>query len=269
MDATRALCRDGRTTTCAPTADDAGSDLARIAACFRLRARSTFCTGNRKLLAMEIGRDRHGLQMLQESRAAKPGSSSRTGCTTLSPSSEQVGTKNSSSGPSFSANRRKSLSIARNTFFIESDQIHLVDCDGEAADSQQPRDGSMTMRLRQQTLARIDQQHGQVRRRRAGGHVARVLLMPGSVGDDELAPRRRKIPVRDVDGNALLALRPQTVGDQRKIDAAAARLTPSARRRAGPDKCAFESCSSRPMSVDFPSSTLPAVSKRSRSRSGH
>ena len=59
----------------------------------------------------------------------------------------------------------------------------------------------------------------------AGGHVARVLFVPRRVGDDELAPRRGEIAVRDVDGDALLALGAQAVGQQRKIDGPADRFT--------------------------------------------
>ena len=51
-----------------------------------------------------------------------------------------------------------------------------------------------------------------------GRHVARVLLVAGRVGQDELAARRREIPVGDVDRDALLPLGAQAVGEQRKID---------------------------------------------------
>jgi hypothetical protein len=40
----------------------------------------------------------------------------------------------------------------------------------------------------------------------------------GRVRDDELAPRRREVAVRDVDRDALLALGPQAVGEQRQVD---------------------------------------------------
>jgi hypothetical protein len=42
--------------------------------------------------------------------------------------------------------------------------------------------------LGQHALARVDQDHRQVGGRRAGDHVARVLLVARRVGDDELAP---------------------------------------------------------------------------------
>ena len=84
----------------------------------------------------------------------------------------------------------------------------------------------MPARLRQQASLlqiglRIDQHNGDIRRRSAGRHVARVLLMPRRVGNDELPLRGRKIAVRHIDGDALLALGLQSIGQQRKIDMAA------------------------------------------------
>src|SRR5437773_1034108 len=49
----------------------------------------------------------------------------------------------------------------------------------------------------------------QVGRGGPGDHVAGVLDVAGGVGDDELPPRRREVPVGDVDGDALLPLGPQ------------------------------------------------------------
>ena len=51
-------------------------------------------------------------------------------------------------------------------------------------------------------------------RRGAGRHVARVLLVARRVGDDELALVGGEVAVRDVDGDALLALGQQPVGEQ-------------------------------------------------------
>ena len=70
----------------------------------------------------------------------------------------------------------------------------------------------------QDALPRIDQHDGEIGRRGAGRHVARVLLMAGRVGDDELALRRREEAIGDVDGDALLALGFQPVDQQREID---------------------------------------------------
>src|SRR3546814_8775534 len=76
----------------------------------------------------------------------------------------------------------------------------------------------MPPRLRQQTLACIDQDHGQVGAGRTGGHVARVLLVPRAVGHDELAPRSTEITIGHVDGDALLALGFEAIDQQRVIE---------------------------------------------------
>ena len=44
--------------------------------------------------------------------------------------------------------------------------------------------------------------------------------MSRRVGDDELAPRRGKVAIGDVDGDALLPLGAQAVGEEREIDGA-------------------------------------------------
>ena len=77
--------------------------------------------------------------------------------------------------------------------------------------------------LRQDALAGVDQHDGEVGGRGAGRHVARVLLVAGRVGDDELALRRREEAIGHVDGDALLALGLQPVDQQREIDVLAGR----------------------------------------------
>src|SRR3546814_3244430 len=90
----------------------------------------------------------------------------------------------------------------------------------------------MPPRLRQQTLACIDQDHGQVGAGRTGGHVARVLLVPRAVGHDELAPRSTEITIGHVDGDALLALGFEAIDQQRVIERfALAAMAPAIRRQ--------------------------------------
>ena len=85
------------------------------------------------------------------------------------------------------------------------------------ADAHQRDDVAVTKRLREQAVARIDQQYGKIGRRCGRRHVARVLLVAGGVRDDEAAARRGKIAIGDVDGYSLLALRLQPVDQQRQI----------------------------------------------------
>ena len=81
----------------------------------------------------------------------------------------------------------------------------------------------MAARLGEHSLARIDQDHRQIRRRGAGHHVAGVLLVARSVGDDELAPLGLEEAVGHVDRDALLALGREPVDQQREVELPAAR----------------------------------------------
>ena len=71
--------------------------------------------------------------------------------------------------------------------------------------------------MRPPALARIYQNNGEVSRGSCRHHIARVLLMPRRVADDELAFRRGEVAVGHIDGDALLALGLQAVGEQRQI----------------------------------------------------
>jgi hypothetical protein len=66
-------------------------------------------------------------------------------------------------------------------------------------------------------LDRIDQHHGGVGARCGGDHVAGVLFVAGRVTDDELARFGVEVTVSHVDGDALLALGAQTVGQQSQV----------------------------------------------------
>ena len=101
-------------------------------------------------------------------------------------------------------------------------QVHLVHRDHDAADAEHRHDEQMPARLRGQALARIKQDDGNIRRGSAGRHVAGILLVARRIGDDERAAPGRKVPVGDVDGDALLALGGKSVDQQGEIDLVAA-----------------------------------------------
>ena len=101
---------------------------------------------------------------------------------------------------------------------VEVDQVHLVDAHDHVRDPQQRADERVALGLRDDALARVDQHDRQVGRRGAGDHVARVLLVPGRVGDDEAPLRGREVAVGDVDRDPLLALGAQAVGQQREVE---------------------------------------------------
>ena len=85
------------------------------------------------------------------------------------------------------------------------------------ANAQHRDDAAVPLGLGEHALAGIDQQHGRLGGRRAGRHVAGVLLMTRRIGDDEAALGRGEKAVGDIDGDALLAFGLQAVDQQRKI----------------------------------------------------
>ena len=66
------------------------------------------------------------------------------------------------------------------------DEVHLVDGHRDVADAEQRDEEAVPARLREDALARVEEDDGAVGGRGAGDHVARVLLVAGRVGDDEL-----------------------------------------------------------------------------------
>ena len=129
---------------------------------------------------------------------------------------------------SFMANSRNCALTDFEQVLVVADEIHLVDAHDEVRDAQQRRDERVALGLLDHAVARVDEHERQVGGRRAGDHVARVLHVARRVGDDELALRCGEVAVGDVDGDALLALGPQAVGEQREVDVVGAHL----RRRA-------------------------------------
>ncbi len=115
---------------------------------------------------------------------------------------------------------------AREDILGVADKVHLVDRQRDMADADERHEVAVPTRLRQHTGARIDEDDCRVSGRGTRHHVARILLVAGRVGDDELAALRREIAVGDVDGDPLLALGRQPVDQQGKIDRAALRAEP-------------------------------------------
>ena len=109
---------------------------------------------------------------------------------------------------------------------VPVDQVHLVGHDDQLVDPEEGGDAGVAPRLLAQAGRGVHDHEGEVGRRAPGGHVARVLHVARAVGDDELAVRRGRVAVGDVDRDALLALGAQPVGDEGQVhvvDAAAPR----------------------------------------------
>ena len=103
--------------------------------------------------------------------------------------------------------------------------VELVHRKHQRRYAQQLHQQAVAARLRQQRqlgvgpvqLGGIDQHHGGIGLRGGGDHVARVLLVAGRIANDELARLGGEVAPGHVDGDALLALGGQTVGQLRQV----------------------------------------------------
>src|SRR5699024_4863708 len=67
-------------------------------------------------------------------------------------------------------------------------------------------------------VAGVDEDDDGIGGRGTGDHVPGVLHMAGAVGEDERAAVGGEVAVGDVDGDALFAFGPQTVGEQGEVE---------------------------------------------------
>ena len=72
-------------------------------------------------------------------------------------------------------------------FFREIDQVHLVDGGDDDGDSEEAGDAGVAAGLGEDAFAGVDEDDGDVGGGGSGGHVARVLLVAGCVGNDEFS----------------------------------------------------------------------------------
>ena len=158
--------------------------------------------------------DLHGLQMVEQAGAAEPRRPIAPGRDVVS---EQRAHRDRLEA-GVAGEPREFAADGVEHAAVEVHEIHLVDRQHEVPDAQEARDARVAPRLRTDAVARVDEQDGDIGGGGAGRHVARVLLVARRVGEDELAPRRGEVAVRDVDRDALLALGSQPVGEEREID---------------------------------------------------
>ncbi len=117
------------------------------------------------------------------------------------------------------SSRSEFLCNSKESSLVKVDEIHLVHCKNKMPDVEQCGHCQVPPGLFDNALSRVDQDDDKLGSRRTGHHVAGVLDMPGCVGEHELALRRGEVAVRNIDRDALFALGPQPVGQQRKLDA--------------------------------------------------
>ena len=141
---------------------------------------------------------------------------------TLSPRKALIGITSRSGISSRRASSRTCSSVSTNRSQSQSDQVHLVDAHDHVRDPEQRGDVGVATGLRDDAGPGVDQHHGDVCRRGAGEHVARVALVAGGVGEDERALLGGEEPVGDVDRDSLLALGAQAVGDRGQVGLAVA-----------------------------------------------
>jgi hypothetical protein len=103
----------------------------------------------------------------------------------------------------------------------KADEVHLVYRQHDVAYAHQGHDVTVAAGLPQRAAAGVDQHQREVRLRGTGGHVARVLLVPRRVGDDEAAAGGGEAAPGDVDGDALFALGGEPIEQQREVEVTA------------------------------------------------
>ena len=104
-------------------------------------------------------------------------------------------------------------------FMFVRHKVHLVDGDDDARDAHERTHGEVSEGLWAHTTRCIHEENCHIRIGCCYGHVAGVLLMTGSIGDDHPATTRQvHVPIGDVDRDALLALGLQPIGEQGVVD---------------------------------------------------
>ena len=157
------------------------------------------------------------LQVVQQARSVEPGR-------TRAPLHHVVAQQRADRNEVQVANGKlagKTGKIAPDGFkhvLAEIDQVHLVHRRHHVGNPQQRGDVGMAAGLRQHAVTGVDQYDGEVGGGGAGGHVARILLVAGRIGDDELPLGRGEIAVGDIDGDALFPLSSEAVGQQGEVD---------------------------------------------------
>jgi len=167
-------------------------------------------------LGRRVGRGWQRLQQLQQARPVVPRRARRP----IDDVVAQQGRHRQRDGPiqpELSGHSRHLVGDRGVARRVEVHQVDLVDRDDDVGDAQQRGHREVAPGLFQHPLADVDQQHQRIGGARARDRVAGVLHVPGAVGQDEGPVGGGEVAVGDVDGDPLLALGPQAIGEQRQI----------------------------------------------------
>ncbi len=104
---------------------------------------------------------------------------------------------------------------------LVADKVHLVDGDDHAAHAHQGDHREVAEGLGTHTACRIDEENGDLRIGSGHRHIPRVLLVAGSIRDDDATTTGEiHVAVGHIDGDALLALGLEAVGEQGEVNLA-------------------------------------------------
>ena len=212
---TRARAPAGSATTSAPGRSSPPADAARVGAPSSSVAQHPL--DREAQLAGLRPRAARASRGARAAAAPRTRRAARERSTTLSPCSALIGSAHTAPSPTCAAKQSKSATMRSKTSSDQSTRSILLTASTTCADAEQRRDRGVAAGLLDHALARVDQHDRHLGGRGAGDHVARVLLVPRRVGEDEAPPRGREVAVRDVDRDALLALGAQAVGQQRQV----------------------------------------------------
>ncbi len=167
--------------------------------------------------ATHAHRHRNSLQILQQRRPRIP-RHIRAGLHHVVPGERADRNHLHALQPKMRGKRKELLADRVVLRLVVANQVHLVHRSHYMRNAQQRCNKRMPPRLREHALRAVDQHNRHISRRRARCHIARVLLMSRRIRDDELALGRRKIPVRHINRDALLAFSAKAIRQQRKIN---------------------------------------------------
>jgi hypothetical protein len=170
-----------------------------------------------------VGGDVHVLQVVQQRRAVVPGHARRPLDHVVA---MQRGHRDEGQVADFQLHRegRELLGYAFKHRGVVVDEVHLVDGQHQVRDPQHGGEERVPPALLGQAIAGVNEDDREVGSGGPGDHVPRVLNVTRRVGDDELTARGGEVAVRHVDGDALLPLGPQAVGQQGQVGVVLAAL---------------------------------------------